>query len=487
MLAGGGDGLQCQGLGYNHFWFPLASCAMSISPAQYPEMMDELRGSFNAGLTRPLAWRRAQLDALERLLRENEEALERVLVKDLAKPAQEVLLGELSPVLSEIRHTRRRLKRWARARRVRTPAVGQPGRSWVHPEPLGVALIMGAWNYPVQLVLSPLIPALAAGNAVVIKPSEIAAHTAELLGELIPRYLDSRAVRVVQGAVDETTELLKQRFDHILYTGGAAVGRIVMRAAAEHLTPVTLELGGKSPAVIDAGADLNSAARRIMWGKCLNAGQTCIAPDYVLVTADQREHLIDAMRAELRKMYGDEPIASGDYCKIINARHFERLRAYMDAGTVAIGGKVDETAERIEPTVLVDVAPDDAVMQEEVFGPILPVLEVPDLSAALSFIRERDKPLAAYLFTRNKAHEQRFVDEISTGNLCINDTLMFMSVPDLPFGGVGMSGMGQYHGKAGFDRFSHLKAVMKRARFPEVSVRFAPYSDFKMKLLRWLA
>jgi aldehyde dehydrogenase (NAD+) len=459
---------------------------MSIEPADYPEMMEALRATFAQGLTRSLAWRRAQLDALERLLRENEPAIGQALAEDLAKPAQEVLLGELSLLYSEIRHARRRLRRWSKARRVRTPAVGQPGRSWVQPEPLGVVLIMGAWNYPVQLVLSPLIPALAAGNAVVVKPSEIAAHTAELMGELIPRYLDQNAVRVVQGAVEETTELLKQRFDHILYTGGAAVGKIVMRAAAEHLTPVTLELGGKSPAVIDAGADLDSAARRIMWGKCLNAGQTCIAPDYVLVTADQREHLLDAMRAELHKMYGDEPMASADYCKIINTRHFERLRGYLAAGEVAIGGKVDEQAERIEPTVLVDVRPDDEVMQEEIFGPILPVLEVPDLDAALDFIRERDKPLAAYLFTRNKAHEQRFVDQISSGNLCINDTLMFMSVPDLPFGGVGMSGMGQYHGKAGFDRFSHLKAVMKRARFPEVSVRFPPYSDFKMKLLRWL-
>ena len=460
---------------------------MSILPSDYPAMMDQLRATFARGVTRSLDWRRGQLDALERLLRENEAAIEKALERDLAKPAQEVLLGELSLLYSEIKHARKHLKRWTRPRRVRTPAVGQPGRSWVQAEPLGVVLIMGAWNYPVQLVLSPLIPALAAGNAVVVKPSEIATHTAALMGELIPRYLDANAVQVVQGAVDETTELLKQRFDHILYTGGAAVGKIVMKAAAEYLTPVTLELGGKSPAVVDAGADLESAARRIFWGKCLNAGQTCIAPDYVLVTQGQREHLLDALRAQLHAMYGDEPLASPDYCKIINARHFKRLQGYLEGQTVAIGGKVDEKAERIEPTVLVDVKPEDAVMQEEIFGPILPILEVPDLDAALSFIRQRDKPLAAYLFTRNKAHEQRFVEEISTGNLCINDTLMFMSVPDLPFGGVGMSGMGQYHGKAGFDRMSHLKSVMKRSRFPEVSVRFPPYSGLKMKLLRWLS
>ena len=450
-------------------------------------MMDSLRQAFAQGVTRSLDWRRGQLDALERLLRDNEAAIGQALSKDLAKPPQEVLLGELSLLYSEIKHARKHLKCWTRPRRVRTPAVGQPGRSWVQAEPLGVVLIMGAWNYPVQLVLSPLIPALAAGNAVVIKPSEIATHTAALMGELIPRYLDKQAVCVVQGAVDETTELLKQRFEHILYTGGAAVGKIVMKAAAEYLTPVTLELGGKSPAVVDAGADLESAARRIIWGKCLNAGQTCIAPDYVLVTQGQRDHLLDALRAQLHAMYGDDPLASSDYCKIINARHFKRLKSYLDGQTVAIGGQADELAERIAPTVLVDVKPDDAVMQEEIFGPILPILEVPDLDSALRFIRERDKPLAAYLFTRNKAHEQRFVEQISTGNLCINDTLMFMSVPDLPFGGVGMSGMGQYHGKAGFDRMSHLKSVMKRSRFPEVSVRFPPYSDFKMKLLRWLS
>ncbi|MCH8477372.1 MAG: aldehyde dehydrogenase family protein [Wenzhouxiangella sp.] len=458
---------------------------MSNSP-DYGSMIESLRQSFASGLTRPLDWRRGQLYALERMLKENEPAISKALVADLAKPEQEVLLGELSLLYAEIRHAQRNLKRWSRARRVFTPMVGQPGRSWVQPEPLGVVLIMGAWNYPVQLVLSPLIPALAAGNCAVIKPSEIAAHTADLMAELIPRYLDSAAVQVVLGAVDETTELLKQRFDHVFYTGGATVGRIVMRAAAEHLTPVTLELGGKCPAVIDSDADLDSAARRLVWGKCLNAGQTCIAPDYVLVQPEQREPLIQAMQQQLEAMYGPDRLASGDYAKIINRRHFDRLRAYLAAGKVVVGGRLDEARERIEPTVLVDVQADDPVMQEEVFGPILPVLTVSGMDEAVAFIRAREKPLAAYLFTKSKQSERRFVDEVSTGNLCINDVLMFMSVPELPFGGVGNIVMGQYHGKAGFDRLSHLKAVMKRSRFPELPVRFAPYSDFKMKRLRWL-
>ena len=459
---------------------------MSIQPAQYPSMMKDLRNHFDRGLTRSLGWRREQLSAMERMLGENEASIAEALAADLAKPDQEVYLGELSLLFSEIRHAGRQLRRWTRPRRVHTPLVGQPARSWVQPEPLGVVLVMGAWNYPVQLVLGPLIPALAAGNCAVIKPSEIAAATSALMAELIPRYLDSGAVRVVEGAVEETTELLKQRFDHIFYTGGAHVGRIVMRAAAEHLTPVTLELGGKSPCVIDDSADLVSAARRLTWGKCLNAGQTCIAPDYVLVTRDQRDDLISAIGEELDGMYGDDRLNSGDYARIINRRHFHRLLGYLDDGEVAIGGRHDENRCRVEPTVLTGVHPDSEIMREEIFGPILPIIEVDSLEEAVAFIRERDKPLAAYLFTRSRVSERMFVEAVSAGNLCINDVLMFMSVPELPFGGVGMSGMGQYHGKAGFDRFSHLKAVMKRSRFPEIPIRFPPYTDLKMRLLKWV-
>lgn len=459
---------------------------MSIQPEDYPAMVAELRENFRSGLTVPISWRHEQLGKLGRMLHENEAEIAEALKKDLGKPPMEVLLGEISLVHSEIRHARNRLKRWSRPRRVPTPMVGQPGRSWVQPEPLGVMLILGAWNYPVQLILSPLIPALAAGNCAVIKPSEIAGETSRVMARLVPEYLDSRAVRVVEGAVDEATALLEQRFDHIFYTGGAAVGRIVMRAAAEHLTPVTLELGGKSPCVIDRGADLESAARRLIWGKCLNAGQTCIAPDYVLVTPDQHDALIEAISHELDRMYGENRLESADYASIINRRHYERLKDYLDNGKVAVGGRFDDARCRIEPTVVTNVSVDAPVMQEEVFGPVLPVVVIDDLDAAIEFIRERDKPLSAYLFSRSRHSEKRFVESVSAGNLCINDTLMFMSVPDLPFGGVGMSGMGQYHGKAGFDRLSHLKAVMKRSRFPEIPIRFPPYSDLKMRLLKWI-
>ncbi|MDT8410253.1 MAG: aldehyde dehydrogenase family protein [Wenzhouxiangellaceae bacterium] len=460
---------------------------MSELSSQYQALVQRLRTTFDSGHTRPLKWRRAQLDAMQRMLEENDQAIAQALHRDLAKPAQEVLLGETALLFGEIRHARSRLERWARVRKVDTPLLAQPGKSFIQPEPLGVALIIGAWNYPVQLVLAPLIPAIAAGNCAVIKPSEITPNASRLLAELLPQYLDRDAFAVVEGAVPEATALLEQRWDHVFYTGGAAVARIVMRAAAEHLTPVTLELGGKSPAIIDAGADIESAARRLAWGKALNAGQTCIAPDYVLVTSEQKQPFIDALQRQFRKMLGDDPLASNDYAAVVNERHFERLSALLEQGKVVIGGRRDRETLKIEPTVLTDVDRGDAVMAEEIFGPILPVIEVQNLDQAIEFVRRGDKPLSAYLFTRSRKSEKSFLRDLACGSVCINDVMMFMSVPDLPFGGVGMSGMGQYHGQAGFDRFSHLKSVIKRGRFPEIFVRFAPYSQFKMKLLKLIS
>ena len=460
---------------------------MSDASTAYAEMLSQLREHFASGLTRDLTWRREQLNALIALLDDHAAAIDAALHADLAKPAHETLLGELTLLYSETRHALKHLKSWSRRRRVFTPLFAQPGRSWVQPEPLGVVLIIGAWNYPLQVSLAPLIPALAAGNAAVIKPSELAPATSALLADLVPKYFDPRAVRVVEGGKTETAALLAERFDHIVYTGGGRVGRIVMKAASEHLTPVTLELGGKSPAVVDDSADLASAARRIIWGKCINAGQTCIAPDYVLVSRRQHDALIQAMGSALQQMFGDERLHSGDYCRIINADHFQRLTQLLNHGKVAIGGASDAATLRIEPTVITELGLDAPVMQEEIFGPILPVIAVDDVAQAIATIRQGDKPLAAYLFSTDRAVQQRFVEEVSCGNLCINDTLMFMSVPELPFGGVGASGMGQYHGRAGFDRLSHLKAVMRRGRFPEIPVRFAPYTSIKTRLLRWLA
>lgn len=456
----------------------------SIEPNHYLELMTDLRATFESGLTRDLAWRDRQLAALNALLQDHEERIVEALGEDLAKPRQEVFLGELALLYSEIKYARKHLKKWAKPRGVRTPLAGQPGKSFIVPEPAGVVLIIGAWNYPIQLILGPLIPAIAAGNCALLKPSEVAPKTAHLVATLLPAYLDQRAYRVVEGGVEETTALLAEQFDHIFYTGGSAVGRVVMTAAAKHLTPVTLELGGKSPCVVDDSADLKSAARRIIWGKCLNAGQTCIAPDYVLVTPKQKAPLIKMLRSELDRMYGKDRLLSSDYCKIINERHFDRLSAYLDDGEIAIGGETDRATLKIAPTVLTDLKPDAECMREEIFGPILPMIEVADFQAAIDLIKAREKPLAAYLFTSSSSHEKRFLDAISTGNVCINDVLMFMLVPDLPFGGVGTSGMGQYHGRAGFDQLSHLKAVMRRGRFPEIWIRFAPYSALKTRLLK---
>ncbi len=460
---------------------------VSESANPHSELLARLRTTFDSGRTRDLNWRLAQLDAMGRMLTDNENAIARALHADLAKPRQEVALGETSLLFSEIRHARRNLRLWAKPRKVGTPLVAQPGRSFVKPEPLGVVLIIGAWNYPVQLVLAPLIAAIAAGNCALLKPSEITPNASRILAELVPRYLDPDAIAVVEGAVPETTALLEQRWDHIFYTGGAAVGRIVMRAAAEHLTPVTLELGGKSPAIIDSGADLKSAARRLAWGKALNAGQTCIAPDYVLVTPEQKQPLIDALRASFHDMLGPDPLASEDYAAVVNERHFERLAALLHQGKAVIGGQADPETRKISPTVLTGVDLEAEVMTEEIFGPILPVIEVDNLERAIEFVREGDKPLSAYLFTRSRDSENRFLEQLACGSVCINDVMMFMSVPDLPFGGVGMSGMGQYHGQAGFDRLSHLKSVIRRARFPEITIRFAPYSAFKQRLLKWFA
>lgn len=457
---------------------------MTELTTEYRELVDRLRATFDSGRTRPLKWRRAQLDAMQRMLAENEDAIAKALHADLAKPAQEVILGETALLFGEIRHVRSRMERWARRRKVDTPLMALPGSSFIQPEPLGVALIIGAWNYPIQLVLAPLIPAIAAGNCAVIKPSEVTPNASKLLADLVPKYLDREAFAVVEGAVPETTALLEQRWDHVFYTGGAAVGRIVMKAAAEHLTPVTLELGGKSPAIIDDNADLKSAARRMAWGKALNAGQTCIAPDYVLVSKAQKEPLIEALREQFRTMLGPDPLASDDYAAVVNEKHFERLSALLKQGRTVIGGQTESATRKIAPTVLTDVELDSDLMREEIFGPILPIIEVDDLDAAIEFVRRGDKPLSAYLFTRSRASEKKFLHELACGSVCINDVIMFMLVPDLPFGGVGNSGMGQYHGQAGFDRFSHLKSVIRRGRSPEITIRFAPYNQFKTRLLK---
>ena len=451
------------------------------------DMMQRLRHSYISGLTRPLSWRQQQLQQLTALLNDHEQALLHALEQDLGKSAAEGWLTEIGFLHSDIKHTLKHLRKWIQPRKVSQPLMAWPGKSFLQPEPLGVVLIIGAWNYPLQLLLSPMVAALAAGNCVVLKPSELAPNTATLLARLIPDYLPSEAVQIVTGGAETAQELLAQRFDHIMYTGGGRVGRIVMKAAAEYLTPVTLELGGKSPAVVLADADLKTTARRIAWGKWLNAGQTCIAPDYVLVQDSAKDALVDELRAAIEDFFGTDTSEAEDYGRIVNEQHWQRLVDYLDDGTVVHGGDHDREQKFIAPTLLTDVAVDSKVMEEEIFGPILPIISVPNLATAVEFIRERDKPLALYGFSASARSLQQLTEQTHAGNQCNNDTLMFMLNPELPFGGVGPSGMGRYHGKFGFDTFSHLKAVMQRPFWLDPNFRYPPYTSFKRKLLRWFS
>jgi aldehyde dehydrogenase (NAD+) len=452
----------------------------------YSDTFASLNDTFRSGRTHDLKWRATQLAAIERMMKERESDIIDALHDDLGRHGMESWTAEIAYVAGDAAYYRKNLKRWMKPRRVHTPLVAQPGKSWLRPEPLGTVLIIGAWNYPLQLTLAGYAAAVAAGNCAILKPSELSPATSELIAEMVPEYMDTDCVRVIEGGIPESTALLKLPFNHILYTGNSNVARIIMAAAAKNLTPVTLELGGKSPCVVLPDANLETAARRITWGKFTNAGQTCIAPDYVLTDAATEAKLVPLIAEAAREMYSDDPASSDSYGRIINDRHFDRLSALLQSGTVATGGRTDRDTHYIAPTVLTDVDADSPIMQEEIFGPILPVLRVGNLDEAIAFIRSGDHPLAAYIFTNDSAAEERFVAEVSSGSTCINDTMMFMAVDELPFGGVGASGMGAYSGEHGFQTFSHMKAVMKRGWWPDFALRYAPYTKKKFDLLRRL-
>ncbi|HEX9772875.1 MAG TPA: aldehyde dehydrogenase family protein [Steroidobacteraceae bacterium] len=448
--------------------------------------LQRLRTSFDAGTTRPIEWRRAQLEAIERMLAEREAEFVEALRLDLNKSRFETVLSETSYVVEEAKYARKHLARWMRGQRVRTPMMAQPGRSRILPEPKGVVLIIAPWNYPLSMVLAPLVGAVAAGNAAVMKPSEVSRHTSAAIARILPAYLDMDAFAVVEGGVAETTELLEQRFDHILYTGNERVARIVMAAAAKHLTPVTLELGGKSPCLVDRDVDLEVAAARIAWGKFINAGQTCVAPDHVLVHREAAAPLLDALTRRIREFYGDDPAASPDYCRIVSERHTARFEQLLAGQRIYIGGRVDVAARFVEPTIVLDPPLDSALMQEEIFGPVLPVIAVDDMDEAMRLVAERPKPLALYVFTRDEALQNRVLGSLSAGSVCVNDAVIFMVSPELPFGGVGNSGMGRYSGWYGFETFSHMKPVMKRSFRLDAPLRYPPYTEAKARLLKLL-
>ncbi|MBT8469935.1 MAG: aldehyde dehydrogenase family protein [Deltaproteobacteria bacterium] len=442
-----------------------------------------LSAHFKTGSTRPLSWRFSQLDALEHFLIEREEDILAALHADLRKPAMEAFSSEIGFAISELRLARKNLARWIKPERVHTPWFVMPGRSYIYREPLGVTLIIAAWNYPLNLIVLPLIGAIAAGNCAALKPSELAPHVSALLAKWIPKYFDTKAIRVVEGGPLETTALLRQRWDHIFYTGNGRVGRIVMEAAAKHLTPVTLELGGKSPCIVDESADLDTTAKRIVYGKFFNAGQTCVAPDYVLVQDRVHDALVNRMVSTIREFYGDDPKRSADFSRIISERHHARLSRFLNAADIVTGGETDPSERYIAPTIVKNVSEDDALMQEEIFGPILPVISFSSVDSAIGFVNRRAKPLALYLFSREREVQDRVLAGTSAGGTAINHVWLHFGVPGLPFGGVGESGMGAYHGRHSFETFSHRRSVLKKPTLPDPPLIFPPYTA---RTMRWL-
>ncbi len=447
-------------------------------------VLTDLRQVFATGRTRAVEWRLEQLRGIERFVEERESEIAEALAEDLGRSPVEAWLGDVASTKGEAVYARKHLKKWMRRRRESLPLAQLPGRAWVQYDPLGVVLIVGPWNYPLYLSLAPLVAAVAAGNCAVVKPSELAPATSALLARLLPQYVDPAAVRVVEGDAAVTQELLAAGFDHVLFTGGTEVGKKIMAAAAPTLTPVTLELGGKSPVIVAADADVDVAARRIAWVKLLNSGQTCIAPDYVL--ADRRivDELVGKIVANVRDFRSDE---ADPALRIVNQRQFDRLVSLIRTtdGKVVAGGRSDASTLRIEPTVILDPSPSDPVLADEIFGPLLPVLTVESLDQAVDFVNSRPKPLALYVFASGQVGRD-LIDRIPSGGAVINHIAMHCLVPQLPFGGVGASGMGAYHGKWGFETLSHRRAVLSKPAKPDPRLVYPPYSQRALSIMRRL-
>ncbi|VEG50997.1 aldehyde dehydrogenase [Mycolicibacterium aurum] len=457
----------------------------SAGGADIPAVVRKLRDTFATGRTRSVEWRKQQLHALERLMSENEGAIADALEKDLGRSPFEAWLADVASTAGEAAFAAKNVGKWMKRRHRLLEMSQLPGRGWVEYEPFGTVLVIGAWNFPFALTLGPAVGAIAAGNTVVLKPSEVAPASSALMAELVPRYLDNDAIAVIEGDGAVSQELIAQGFDHLIFTGGTEIGRRVYEGAAAHLTPVTLELGGKSPVIVAADADVEVAAKRIAWTKLINSGQICIAPDYVLADASIRDRLVD----ELRKTIDTFEAGNSGGKQIVNERHFNRLANALAAtkGTVAVGGGTDAVSLKIQPTVVVDPDPAEPLMTDEIFGPILPVVTVQNLDEAITFVNSRPKPLAAYLFAKAKAVQERVVKEVPAGGMLINHLLFHFATHKLPFGGVGPSGMGAYHGKFGFETFSHRKSVMAKPTRPDLTALiYPPYTEKAWKLARKL-
>ena len=446
--------------------------------------VDRQRRFFRTGATQSVDFRIEQLEKLRDLVHRHEDDLHRAIYEDFGKSKYDDQLTEIFPLYGELEMAIKNARRWAKPRKVPTNLLNQPGKSYIVPEPLGVSLVIGAWNFPYNLSLIPLVGSMVAGNTTILKPSELPAATSRAMARLINENFDPGYLRVIEGAIPETTALLEQRFDKIFFTGSPQVGKIVNRAAAEHLTNVTLELGGKNPAIFAPDASVDVGVKRLVWAKFINSGQLCLAPDYVLVHRSIKDRLLERMVAEIERH--EYSVENENFVRIINERNFDRVVALIDPSKVFHGGGSNREERVIEPTVMHNVSREDPVMRDEVFGPIISVLEYDDLDEAFELIKDFEKPLAAYMFTNDKATKKRFLREIPFGSGCINDAAMQNSNSNLPFGGVGNSGMGRYHGEYSFECFSHMKSILEKSNLIESDLKYYGHSERQMKLIRAL-
>lgn len=450
-------------------------------------ILEEQRMFFKSGATKDISFRKIQLKKLKKIILENESEIIDALNRDLSKSTFEAYETEIGTVLGEIRFMLKNINRFSKPKRVKTPLAHFPSISKVYKEPYGVVLIMSPWNYPFQLTIGPLVGAIATGNCIIIRMSDYSPHTSEIIRKLLAESFERCYITVVNGGSEINQILLQQNFDYIFFTGSVSVGKLVMAEAAKHLTPVTLELGGKSPCIVDKTANVALAAKRITWGKFLNAGQTCVAPDYILVHKSIKKQLIHEIKINIREFYGNEPHKNNEYPKIISERHFKRLIDLMKSGVVVVGGQSNKLTNQIAPTILDNITLDSAIMQEEIFGPILPIIEFDCLKDAVSIINSIPKPLALYFFTTSKRDEKYIIDSISFGGGCINDTIVHLGNPHMPFGGVGESGMGSYHGEASLQTFSHSKSILKKSNLLDIPLRYPickNYLGILKKILR---
>ena len=448
------------------------------------QLVKKQRLYFEKGKTRSVSWRLAALKTLKKAILKYETEIEAALYADLHKSADEAYMCETGMVLSELSYMIGHLRGYARDRRVLTPLAQFHARSFTSPEPYGVVLVMSPWNYPFMLAIEPLVGAIAAGNCAIVKPSAYSPATSEVIAKIIRECFAPHFVAAVTGGREENAALLEQRFDFIFFTGSVSVGRLVLEKASRHVTPVCLEMGGKSPCIVDRTANLKLAAKRIVFGKFLNAGQTCVAPDYLFVQEEVKEKLLQEIERCVRRQLGAHPLDNPNYGKIINEKHFDRLCGLMKSGTVRFGGECRRETLQIAPTVLTDVLPSDPVMQEEIFGPLLPVMTFRDISEVISYVTRREKPLALYLFTGSRAVQRRILGRVSFGGGCINDTIIHLATSRMGFGGVGGSGMGSYHGRDSFELFSHRRSIVKKYTWIDLPFRYQPYSGWKSALVK---